>query len=328
MAIIDKPNDLFNCVLYSGTGSEKTVAGINFSPNLTWLKSRSNGQPHMISDSVRGATKQLYPNTNSAETSYSQYIKSFNSDGFVLGTDSGINQNGQNYVSWNWKESVSSGLDIVTWTGNGSNRTIAHNLNKVPKMIIIKDLSASTDWTIYHVGLGNTKRLVLNTTNGGEDDASFFQDTTPTSSVFSVGSSSAVNLNGRSYIGYVYTNIDSYSQMGSYIGNNNSNGPFIHCGFKPAWILAKRTDASAGWVLFDNKRIGYNGSGNYWLDAQNAEVDQTDATGMFDQLSNGFKIRSSFGSRNGSGGLYVFTAFAANPFVSSSGNGSIPVTAR
>ena len=342
---IDKPSDYFNTVLYTGTGSEQTVSGVNFQPDWTWLKSRSNGQPHVVSDSVRGATKQLYTADTQAETSYSQYVKSFNSDGFVLGTDSGINQSSQTFVSWNWKAGTSftndasstgigsidsagsvstdAGFSIVTYTGTGSAATVAHGLGVAPKMIINRTISASKDWITYHASLGATKFLELNTTDAVATSSDKFNNTEPTSTVFSIESSSQNNTSGGTCLAYCFADVKGYSKFGSYTGNGNVDGTFFFTGFKPAFTIIRST-GSDKWSMFDAKRNPFNEvDNNIRANSNDAEADQSNKE--VDYLSNGVKLRTSSGEWNSSGTTYIYMAFAENPFVTSTG---VPATAR
>ena len=342
---IDDPSDYFNTVLYTGTGSEQTVSGVNFQPDWTWLKSRSNTQPHVVSDSVRGATKQLYTSDTQAETSYSQYVKSFNSDGFVLGTDSGINQSSQTFVSWNWKAGTSftndasstgigsidsagsvstdAGFSIVTYTGTGSAATVAHGLGVAPKMIINRTISASKDWITYHASLGATKFLELNTTDAVATSSDKFNNTEPTSTVFSIESSSQNNTSGGTCLAYCFAEKQGYSKFGSYTGNGSTDGTFFYTGFKPAFTIIRST-GSDQWSMFDAKRNPFNEvDNNIRANSNAAEADQ--ANKEVDYLSNGVKLRTSSGEWNSSGTTYIYMAFAENPFVTSTG---VPATAR
>ena len=349
MAIIDKPSDYFNTVLHTGTGSEQTVSGVGFQPDFTWIKSRSNGTPHVAQDSVRGATKQLIINTSDTETSYTQYLKSFNSDGFVLGTDSFVNANSQNYVSWNWKAGTSftndasgtgigsidsagsvntdAGFSIVSWTGTGSAGTIKHGLSTTPSMIIIKNRSSAYDWTVGHNSLGWTNVVFLNLTTASQGDTQF-NNTAPTSSVFSIGTPLMANKSGDSIIAYCFSEKKGYSKFSSYIGNGSTDGTFVYTGFKPAFLIVKKTDSVNSWVMFDNKRSSSGGSNeiDYSLTANEADAEETGTTSSdVDFCSNGVKIREDNGGVNASGGSYIYMAFAENPFVTSTG---VPATAR
>ena len=338
-----------NTVLYSGTGSEHTISGVSFQPDMTWLKSRTNSQPHMLSDAVRGGSKQIYPNTDSAETSYSQYLKSFNSDGFVLGTDAGINASGQTYASWNWKANgqgsantagsinttytsvnTTSGCSISQYTGNSTNgATVGHGLGAVPEMLIGKDLSDTSGWGVWHKDLTNAGyRLNLSTTDAQADDTALFggsSRTAPTSSVFTLGGGGGLN-GPNANIMYAFAPIKGYSRFNKFIGNGATLGPFVYCGFKPSFIIIKDITSTRSWIMVDNKRNTYNVVNNRLFpdaaDAQNTAVD------ALDFLSNGFKIRSTNSSVNVSGNTYIYMAFASNPFVATSGSDAVPVTAE
>jgi hypothetical protein len=226
-------------------------------------------------------------------------------------------------VSWNWKESADAGFDIVAYTGNGSNRTISHNLGAVPKMMIVKERDNANDWKVYHHSIGNGKSLRLDTTAAEGDDSTAWNSTTPTSSVFSVGTSNAVNRNGGGIIAYLFAEKKGYSKFGSYTGNNNSNGTFIYLGFKPAFFICKNyQDAGDNWILHDNKRDTFNVTDNGLAPNSNtAEFTDVD----MDFLSNGVKMRNVTGRAN-SAKTFIYMAFAENPFVT--GSSGIPATAR
>ena len=346
MAIIDKPSDYFNTVLYSGTGNEQTVSGVNFQPDFTWLKSRTNAQPNTLQNSVTGPTKQMHSNANDAETSYTQLLKSFNSDGFVLGTDSFINQNGQNFVSWNWKAGGSassnsngsittsisanqdSGFSMVSYTGNNSNgATIGHGLGAAPNMVIIKKKSSTAQWAVGGTNIDSTFNgyMFLDSTGAIATSDNVFNDTAPSSSVITLGTTGDSNANGQTYIAYCFHSVQGYSKFSSYIGNGNADGPFIYTGFKPGFVIMKKSSGTGNWQLFDNKRNPFN------VADRTLSPDVTDSEytteGDIDMLSNGFKIRST-GNINADGSTYLYMAFAEQPFVTSTGNGSIPGTAR
>ena len=342
---INKSSDYFNTKLYTGNFTDNTdITGVGFQPDLVWLKERSSTSSHLLQDAVRGANKDLFSNETSDEESNTNRMKAFISDGFTLGAHNLSNQNGETYASWNWKANgagsantdgdvtstvsinTTSGFSIVKWDSTGTaGINIGHGLGQKPAMIIAKSTNINgTSWPVYHQSLGATKYLTLNNTTAGQTSSTRWNNSEPTTTTFQTGSSGDIGGSDRTMIAYCFAEKQGYSKIGSYTGNGNADGTFVYTGFKPSFILAKRTDATAGWVLFDNKRIGYNGSGNYWLDAQNNEADQTDATGMFDQLSNGFKVRSSFGSRNASGGNYIYIAFGQSLV----GSNNVPCTAR
>ncbi len=337
---IDKPSDFFNTLLYTGTGSEHAISGVGFTPNMVWLKCRSNGANHWIFDTVRGATKNIYPSSTAAEATEAQSLKSFASDGYTLGTESDINGSSRTNVSWNWKAGTSftndasstgvgsidssgsvntdAGFSIVKWTGGGANATIAHGLGVAPSMIITKVTNEVYDWYTYHKSLDATDFIKLNATSATSDNATLWQDTEPTTTVFSTGTA----FGSYEIIAYCFADIQGYSKFGSYTGNGNADGTFVYTGFKPAWVMIKRTDSSNSWLILDNKRIGYNPDNEYLL------ADTTDAEGtdnFVDLYSNGFKIMSADAAFNASGGTYIYMAFAENPFVTS---GGVPATAK
>ncbi|NBU73444.1 MAG: hypothetical protein EBS53_18720, partial [Bacteroidetes bacterium] len=247
-------DDYFNTVLYTGTGSTQSITGVGFQPDFVWVKSRSAATDHGLYDAVRGVQKQLESNTTTDETTETTGLTAFGSDGFTVGSLAQVNTSSATYVAWQWKESVASGFDIVTYTGNGSNRTIAHNLGVAPSLIIVKArTTASTDqgWPTWHTSIANTNYLMLNTTAASTSGATYWNSTSPTSSVFSVGTDAAVNANGDTYVAYLFAAIPGFSAFGSYTGNGSADGPFVYTGFRPAFVMVKRTDSSEDWVMWD-----------------------------------------------------------------------------
>ena len=316
---IDKPSDYFNTKLYTGTGSELAITGVGFQPDWVWTKSRSNTLNHNVYDSVRGVNKGLKPNTTDSEFNDAQSLKSFNSDGFTVGTDSHINTSSATFASWNWKESATSGFDIVQFESNGSGiATVSHNLNAVPKFIITKNIDVSDSWQCYHNSLGNTGFITLNTTSASGTTSTFWNSTTPTSSNFQV---SKTNLVSGTIICYVFAEKKGFSKFGSYTGNGNADGTFVYTGFKPAFVIYKRYDSGTySWVLVDNKRNTFNAVDKYvHPDLSAAEGTVT----LMDFLSNGFKMRVNDTTSNQ--GSIIYMAFAKNPFTTSTG---VPATAR
>jgi len=334
---IKKPSDYFNTKLYTGTGSSNAITGVGFQSDWTWIKDRDTASNHMVTDAVRGATKTLYTQNADGESTVAQALKSFNTDGFTVGTDGDVNANTKNFASWNWlangssstntdgnvnttvSANATSGFSIVKYTGNGSQTaTFGHGLNAVPKMILLKKLNASADWVVYHEAITSANRLILNSTAAQESSANW--RATPTNTVFNSNASNIINNSGDSYIAYVFANVTGYSKFGSYVGNGSADGTFTYTGFKPAWIMIKRTDGAANWELYDSKRLGYNSSNPpLYPDLGNAEGDN----GRVDILSNGFKIRAQSGNLGASGGSYIYMAFAEEPLV-----GDNPATAR
>jgi hypothetical protein len=342
---IIKPTDYFNTKLYTGTDNSNAITGVGFQPDWVWLKNRSTGSNKLM-DAVRGSNSSLCTNNSNAAEG-AAYFSSFDSNGFTVDTSSSdVNADGQNYVGWNWKAngqgssntdgtinstytsaSTASGFSIVKYQGTGSNATVGHGLGAVPKMIIIKCLQQTHWWFTYHVNIGNTKHVTLNTTNAESGaSANYWNNTTPTSSVFSIGTDTGTNESGSTYIAYCFADIQGFSKAGSYTGNGNADGPMIYTGFKPAWILLKRFDSGTlDWNMYDSKRLGYNG-GDAPLFANLTNAESNDY-GRIDFVSNGFKIRSSNDQVNNNGGSFLYMAFAETPFVANSGE-SIPTTAR
>jgi hypothetical protein len=341
-ATINKPNLQFDTKLYTGTGATNSVTGIGFQPDFTWIKNRSGTDWHRLTDAVRGATKELYSNATNAEATLAQSLQTFNADGFTLGTQAEVNRNGDNFASWNWKANgagvantagtisstvsanTTSGFSIVTYTGNGtSGATVGHGLGSVPKMIIVKNRNSTNQWLVYHVSNGATKYMILETSGAVGTASTLWNDTTPTTSLFTVGSSSSVNGSALTYVAYCFAEIKGFSKFGTYTGNGSANGTFVYTGFKPAFVMIKYTGSDEGWVIIDDTRNTYNPESLY-LYANLSQAEGTE-TGGLDFLSNGFKIRNSFGYTNTSSGNYIYMAFAEQPLV---GTNNIPCTAR
>jgi len=338
---IKKPSDYFNTKLYTGTGSSNAITGVGFQPDWTWIKDRDTASNHMVTDAVRGATKTLYTQNADGESTVAQALKSFNTDGFTVGTDGDVNANTKNFASWNWKANgagsantdgsinttytsvnTTAGFSISSYTGNGSaGATVGHGLGAVPKVIIVKRLNASGGWIVYNEALGNTKIMELHDTSASQTSSAAWNNTSPSSTTFTLGDYTSTNTSGGTYIAYCFAEKTGYSKFGSYVGNGNADGAFIYTGFKPAFVIIKNTSTSGtNWVMFDNKRIGYNES-NYYLRPSGNNTESTNIP--LDILSNGFKIRTSAGDVNTSGNTYIYKAFAEEPLV-----GDNPATAR
>jgi len=325
---IDDSSAHFQTKLYTGTGSSLALTNdgnSDLNPDLVWVKRRDGTYSHAMFDTTRGSTYRLISSSVGAEDTNAQYITSFNTDGFTAGTDANINGSNLTYVAWQWKKGTTPGFDIVAYTGNATARTISHGLGAIPKVIICKSrgsTKAETHWMVYHHALAadaETDYLFLDTTAAAADDT-VWNDTAPTSSVFSLGTQDSVNWNTATFIAYLFAEVQGFSKFGAYEGNGNANGPFVHCGFKPAFVMTKSVDSTSDWNIFDHKREGYNVD-NDTLKANDDAAELT--TDMIDLLSNGFKLRIATDPNVAE--TYIYMAFAENPFVTSTGT---PCTAR
>jgi hypothetical protein len=345
---LDKPSDYFNTKLTTGTGSSQAVTGLGFQPDFLWGKRRDSTGNNTIFDVVRGITKGLETNSTGAEFTSTDYYDSFDSDGFTIASGSSGcgNGSGQTAVQWNWladntsgssntdgsitstvSANTTSGFSIVSYTGTGAIATVGHGLGVAPAMIITKDRDSggSGYWGVYHQSLGNTKALFLNLTNASGTNVAYWNNTSPTTSVFSLGDGSTSNVSSENHIAYCFAGKQGYSKFGSYTGNGNADGTFVYTGFKPAFVIVKRTDTTNNWLMYDNKRDPDNLVGGLLFpNLSNAEDIQTTAN-VYDFTSNGFKARSTYVATNASGGTYIYMCFAEHPFVTSTG---IPTTAR
>ena len=342
---INKSSSFMNTKLYTGNGSTQTITGVGFSAGLTWIKGRdAGGESHRLTDVVRGTGYNLRTNANGGQDSSSNTLTSWNSDGFALGANDSSNKNTKNFASWNWKAetavsgsttgsgtaktytgsvNATAGFSIIKYTGNGTNgMTIPHHLGAVPKMIIVKRLDAgSWNWQVYHTSLGATKYIGLNDTTGAGTSSSRWYDVEPTSSVFTLGNDSDVNVNDATFVAYVFAEKQGYSKFAQYTGNNNANGPFIYTGFKPSFVMIKNASISTNWVMIDNKRPGFN-SNNYFL-SPNLSNAETTNYGL-EILSNGFKPLTNLSWINESGSNIIYMAFGQTLV----GTNNIPNNAR
>jgi len=333
-------------VTYTGNGTASTAItasssnsgnnplGTTFQPDLVWIKSRSAATNNNLFDTLRTATNYLISNSTAANASNANTLTAFNSNGFTLGTDAGsigVNINTNTYVGWQWNAgsgvtstntdgtvtgtvttcvNKSAGFSVVTFTSS-SPCTVGHGLGAAPSFIILKSRNNASGWSVYHSSIGNTGALNLQATTGTSTTIDWWSNTSPTSLVFSIG---ANIINTWTWVGYCWAPISFYSAMGSYTGNGSTDGPFVYTGFRPRFILYKRTDAVGDWRMFDTSRDTYNVSAAQLLaNTSGAEANSTVASGM-DFLSNGFKLRNADGYGNASGGTYIYAAFAENPF--------------
>jgi hypothetical protein len=326
---IDDPSAYFQTKLYTGTGSSLALTNdgnSDLQPDWVWIKERNGATNQMLTDSVRGATKTLHSQNTDTESTDAQALKSFNSDGFTVGTDGDVNTSSDTYVAWNWKKTADAGFDIVSYTGNGSARTISHSLSAVPGWIIVKNRDEGESWPIYHhknTSAPATDYLALNDTHATTDSNTRWNDTAPTSSVFTVGTSDVVNKNTIKYIAYLFAEKQGYSKFGSYAANESVDGTFVYTGFKPAFVILKQSNLARDWHMFDNKRSTFNAVGRYLR--PNVSGAEDSGEDYLDLLSNGFKLKNTGNRFNDADGTYIFMAFAESPFVTSTG---IPTTAR
>ena len=348
---IDKPTDYFDTKLHTGTGASKTLA-YDFEVDFYWTKMRSDAYPNVALDSSRGNNALFRVNQTTAEVAAVNTVSFGNASGVTLGSDSsdyGVNKSSETFVGWAWKANggttssnidgsitstvqadTTAGFSIVTYTGNGtvadSNTNVGHGLSQALDLLIIKDRDAAVNWNVWHKDFSGSEVAYLNVTNPKNTDGNVWANSPPTSSIFYVGNSE-VNANTRNYVAYCFAEKQGYSKFGTYTGNGSADGPFIYTGFKPAWVMTKRTDSSTNgdWCIYDNKRSASGGGNenNKNLRA-NSSIAEASNTGI-DILSNGVKIRSTSTRHNANGGTYIYMAFAEHPFVSSEG---VPTTAR
>ena len=330
MPVIKKPNEHFDATTYTGTdGVAGSVTGVGFQPDFVWGKRRSVNASHTLYDAVRGATKEIYSDLTNAEGTNSNGLTAFNSDGFSYGVSSALSQG--SIVAWCWKAngagstntagSITSqvsanptaGFSVVTYTGTGSVATVGHGLGVAPKFIIAKSRNtAGTSWQTYHIATGATDTMYLNSTGATFASSVYWNNTTPTSSVFTLGAGSFVNTAGYTCVAYCWSEIAGYSAFGSYTGNGSTDGPFIFTGFRPKYVMWKRTDSANDWYIIDTSRSPYNNATNPL--AANLSSDESSLGTNIDFLSNGFKPRQTGGHINASGGTYIYMAFAEAPF--------------
>ena len=344
---IDKSTSFMNTVLYTGTGASNAQTGVGFQPAMTWLKSRSAATSHYLFDSARGATKALFPDLTDEEATNAEYLKSFDADGFTLGTNAGINDNTATYVGWNWKAGTTSGIatngsttitpsaysfnqttgfSIVQYTGNDTaGAKVPHGLGVAPAMVIVKSAGSSNSWVVYHQAMGATRYMYLDSTSPEDTNSTRWNDTAPDAVNVTLGSGGNVNGSGGDspFIMYSFAPVKGYSKFGYFKGNDANDGPFCYTGFKPSFLVVKRfsTGANAGWGLYDDKRAGYNEE-NKTLYIHSASAE--DSAGYIDLYSNGFKIISSSSWQNSSNNNFLYMAFGQTTV----GSNGVTATAR
>ena len=335
-----QPSDFFNPKLYTGTGAELAITGVGFQPDFVWNKERSGTEGQNWTDSVRGATKYIMSNNDDTESTNVQSLKSFDSDGFTLGTFDGMNTNTETYASWNWKAGTTSGITggtitpssysinttsgfgIYAYAGTGSAGTIAHGLGVAPKFMVIKSLSENnTDFVTWISPMAVNEYMYMNSLASKTSDTDFMNSILPSSTLISLGNKANVNGSGETFIAYVFAEKKGFSKMGQYTGNASTDGAFVYTGFRPAYVLAKGTPGSYNWNVFDNKRPAYNPADPpLWANSSAAQVDPY----PIDLLSNGFKGKT-VSSQVNSALNYAYVAFAEFPIVSSN---DVPGVAR
>jgi len=334
-ATIKQGNQYMDATTYTGNATARSITNAgSFQPDLVWIKNRSVAYGNILVDSVRGVNNWISSDSTATEAASPTNVTAFNSNGFSIDTWAPVNGNTNPLVAWQWDAgsstvtntdgSISSqvranptaGVSVVTYTGIGANATVGHGLGVAPKMIIVRLRSGVQNWGVYHASIGNTKSLFLNLTNAADTNIGYWNNTSPTSSVFSIGSGGTPNTNLGTHVAYCFSEIAGYSKFGSYTGNGSADGTFVYTGFRPKFVMVKRTDNATGayWVMTDTTRSPYN-INNLLLLADQAGSEVT--TDVQDILSNGFKLRSTDVSRNASGGNYIYMAFAENPFANS-----------
>jgi len=346
---IDDPSAHFQANAYSGASTQQTITNGGHSdlqPDLLWVKRRDSSYPHMLFDSSRGVNSSLSADATDVEDTTTTYLASFNSDGFTTGTDSALADSGRTFVAWQWKAnggSTSSNTDgditstvqvnatakfsILTYTGNATDgNTVGHGLGVKPDVIIVKGNHGDYNWNNRHTALeslGNGYVVHLDLDGGTWNETNKFTTTAPTTAVFSLGNH-GTNISGTAHVAYCWAEVQGFSKFGSYTGNGDSDGTFVYTGFKPAWLMVKRTDDAGEWSIYDTARKTFN-VGDLRLNAETNAAEDTHAVNYHDILSNGFKMRNTDAARNGSGNTYIYAAFAEQPFVTS---GGVPCTAR
>ena len=351
---IDDPSAYFQTTLWTGNASARSITfdgNSDMQPDWVWIKNRASTQNHRLFDSVRGAGKNIKSNDDQAQidagTGTDGQLRSFASDGFTLGSDGSVNNNNEGHVAWSWKAgtsfsndasstsvgsidsagsvSTTAGFSIISYTGTGSAATVAHGLGVAPKMIFVKDLSNERNWGVYHQSMGNAYAMYLDLTNEkGGNNAGFWNSTSPTSSVFSINTRNEVNASSANMIAYCFAEKQGFSKFGSYTGNGSTtNNAFIYTGFRPAWFMCKRTDGAGSWAIFDNKREPFNDGANSNMISDDNNAENTNDYNV-EFFSNGIKPNASSDNIGRNAAAYVYWAFAASPFVTSTG---IPTTA-
>ena len=327
---IDNPAQYFNTILYTGNSSTQSITGLGHQPDFVWIKDRlgaTSVYSHHLFDSVRGATKYVLADATDAEATVATTLTSFDSDGFSLGSDASTNASGDATVAWCWKESATSGMDIVSFEGTGSAHMVSHSLSAKPKLVIAKNRERVADWLVYHAGMDATGDYALFLHSNSEKDNSqnYWGDTEATTSAFSVGTRQENNQSGEDIIAYCFAEKQGFSKFGSYTGNGNADGVYLHLGFFPSLLIVKSIDSHNQWIMMDTKRTPANTGTVPELFADLSAAENSATDGRFDFLPNGVKAKGTNAAVNASGATYIYMAWADTPFVNSKG---VPANAR
>ena len=346
---INKSSLNMNTKLYTGNGGTNAQTGVGFQPDFLWFKNRNTALNHMWFDSVRGINKYIYGNLNQAQGTSSSILTARGSDGFTVGANDNVNKSSSPIVAWNWKAGSSfsnsagangatiassgsvnatAGFSIISYTGTNGTAKVAHGLGVAPSMIIFSSLdNGNKNRVVYHKSLTNAGSIYIDETAASSTSYDYFADTSPTASVFTVKKDSSydeVNNNGTYFIAYCFAEKQGYSKISSYKGSGNADGTFVYTGFKPTWIMIKRTDAANQWIMLNNKMSLYNNNTGDELYADSGAAQNSFTDGGADFLSNGFKLRGTNASVNGNNMNYIFMAFGQSIV----GTNNIPATAR
>jgi hypothetical protein len=323
-----------NATTYTGNGTAGRVITV---PNMTnvgfaWVKLRSGSDDHRLANTVTGGNRHLQSNSTGAESTGTNVIQAFSGNTFTVGSDNSVNVNGSTYVGWTWANggtavtntagtissqvsaNTTSGFSVVTYSGNStSGATVGHGLGVAPSWIILKRRNGTEAWPVYHSGMPSAAYYMrLNATDAQDTAASFMNNTAPSSTVFTLGNGGFSNTSGSTYLAYCWAPVAGYSAFGSYTGNGSTDGPFVYLGFRPRFIMIKRTNAAEDWNIWDSSRSPFN-LASVMLRPNTANADDGTVAGI-DLLSNGFKWRNTWSGTNASGSTYIYMAFAENPF--------------
>ena len=339
--------DYFNATLYTGNGTAigsggKAVTGVGFQPDFTWIKNRDAADSHILTDVVRGVTKYISSDSTAAEATNTEALSTFDTDGFKVGNLDAVNTNTEDYVSWNWLaggtgSSNTDGsitatvtvadaghLSIGTYTGTGANATIGHGLTAAPEFVNVKQLNSTASWSALIPAIGNSNAIFLNINNAATSvGTAYWQNTDPTSSVFSIGTDNGVNASSSTYLFQCFRSVPGLCKVGTYIGNGSATAPpYVSVGFKPSWVMIKKTSGTSNWHLYDTARSLNNEVDDQLL----ADFPSAETTGSeeLDILADGFKIRTADGGINTSAGTYIYLAMADI----ASGAGLCPIYGR